>query len=186
MLLKEKFSEIAADAWDTIYPKELKSIITNNWPKIRKIFIGNPSRSLTIRVPYSLVQRNPQAREPMFKVTGSEIERVFKPVVQRIGSLVRKQFNAIMKKGKPPKVSPRFMEMSCLYVSATNMAKVHHAGWRIRPLQVPAHLFEYSIPGFPRPRNPSVPELRAVSYLALVYLSCTDSGTVGPPSAEAL
>lgn len=103
-----KLQEISEDAIARISEEEIQEMMTRNWEdEIRDQFSG-AAKTWTIRLPYSLIdpdQLDPNSGYPKFTITSAEVEEVFKPIVEKIYSLVNRQIEAAVKKeGRAPKV----------------------------------------------------------------------------------
>lgn len=119
LLVKEKLSEMCEDAWQLVHPEELRKIMTDDWEKIRRKFTGDRDQAWTVHLPYSLISPHHRGSQPMFTVTHADLERVFKPVLERIEALVRTQVNTIMEKeARPPKVSQTPTNLSYFEVTS--------------------------------------------------------------------
>lgn len=94
---------------ERILDQDLEEIMTRTWEgEIRNQFNGE-AKVWTIRLPFRLIntdQLDPNRGHPTFIITSEEVEEVFRPIVEKIESLVNSQIAAAFKKeGNLPKVS---------------------------------------------------------------------------------
>lgn len=111
-LLFSKLQDIAPDARARILEKELQRILTHDWEDdIRSEFSGAP-KTWAIHVPHSLIdvsRLDLNSGFPKFTVSSAEIEEVFRPIVEKVYSLVNRQIESVIKKeGRAPKVRTTF------------------------------------------------------------------------------
>lgn len=104
-----KLQEVSADAIARVSEEEIQEMMSRNWEdEIRSQFSG-AAKTWTIRLPYSLIdagQLDPNSGHPKFTITSAEVEEVFKPIVEKVYSLVNRQIEAAVKKeGRAPKVT---------------------------------------------------------------------------------
>lgn len=101
--------------------------MSTDWLEIRNSFRGDGSPSVTIRIPDSLfaagmldIRVQPRI---VIRITCSELESVFDPVLEKIQALVQGQIESVVaKEGKAPKASPRpsyFPEAMLTFISST-------------------------------------------------------------------
>lgn len=106
-LAVKKLEEISEDAMMRVSDQEMQDIMSRDWEKIRNQVSG-AVKTWTIRYPFSLIDRerlDPNRSWPTFTITYEEVKEVFRPIVERILSLVNSQIEAAVKKdGNPPKV----------------------------------------------------------------------------------
>lgn len=115
-LLFSKLQGISPDARARIAEDELQEILSRNWEaEIRNEFSG-AAKTWTIRVPYSLIDAgrlDPNSGYPKFTVSSAEIEEVFRPIVEKVYSLVNRQIESVIKKeGRAPKVRDHIWRMA--------------------------------------------------------------------------
>lgn len=107
-LLHRKLQDISPEAMEDVTEEEIQEIMSRNWEnEIRSQFTG-ADKTWTIRVPYSLIDADVLDHTngyPTFRISSVEIEEVFRPIMEKIYSLVNRQIQAVIKKkGRAPKV----------------------------------------------------------------------------------
>lgn len=107
-LLMRKIQEISPDAMEHDIKEAIKNMMSQTWEgQIRRQFSG-AAKTWTIRLPLSLIdadQLGPNSGYPTIIITSAEVEEVFRPIVEKIYSLVNRQIEAAVKKeGRAPKV----------------------------------------------------------------------------------
>ncbi|KAK7721306.1 hypothetical protein SLS64_001602 [Diaporthe eres] len=106
-LLTSKLQEVSEDAVTRVSGEEIREMMSRNWEdEIRSQFTG-AAKTWTIRLPLSLIDADkldPNSGWPKFTITSAEVEEVFRPIVEKIYSLVNRQIEAAVKKqGRAPK-----------------------------------------------------------------------------------
>lgn len=109
LLLKSKFDEISSELWDHISDKDIEEIMSDDWPRMRNKFTGDPAQGFTLRTPMSLYEAGLlDARDGIKKlqITSMDLKEVFRPVLEKILTLVLGQIHSVVaKEGKNPKVN---------------------------------------------------------------------------------
>ncbi|KAJ4396182.1 hypothetical protein N0V93_000401 [Gnomoniopsis smithogilvyi] len=107
ILIKKKLDEIDPRLWDRVSAKDMEDIMSDDWLKMRNKFSGDPVQGFTVRAPPSLYEVGLlDAREGwrILHITSMDLEEVFKPVMEKIETLVRGQIRSVKtKQGQNPK-----------------------------------------------------------------------------------
>lgn len=122
LLLKQKFDEINPGLWEHLTPDEIEDIMSEDWQKMRIKFTGNPARDpirgFTVRVPAMLYAAGLLHAENELKkiqITPEDLKEVFRPVLEKIESLVFGQVKTVVaKKDQDPKVSREISNLRSL------------------------------------------------------------------------
>ncbi|KAJ4418730.1 hypothetical protein N0V82_005403 [Gnomoniopsis sp. IMI 355080] len=109
LLLKKKFDEVNPILWDHISAKDMDRIISEDWQSMRRKFTVVWDKDFSIVAPMSLYEAgllDITKGRVTIQITAKDLNEVFRPVLEKIETLVFGQVHSVLKKeGKMPKVN---------------------------------------------------------------------------------